>query len=173
MQKPLAVIISFHVSIKLFCFEAGVGKWSNSAFDFLSCSSTHLLQSSLCKDPIDFGPPLLGRHVVFHIFSSLQSRFFLSLYTEVATIFSLLSSRVVSALSFRSRTIRRFHALNTVSSFGHVLSRTIARVETVQARGTLASIQMGFLKVRHRSHWDYANPSSFTRATFIDSQRKN
>lgn len=68
---------------------------------------------------------------------------------------------------FPSRIVRLFHAVATLWAAYHVLLHTVTRLGTVYAKGTLTSIQMGLLEIRHLSCCEYGNPSVFTRATLL------
>lgn len=87
-------------------------------------------------------------------------------------ILSSSSSREVLALHFPSRSVRLYHALSTVLTMGTVLLRTVARIETVFAKGILTLIQMVVLTVAHHWRCENGGPGLLARATLINALQK-
>lgn len=96
----------------------------------------------------------------------------MGLCTEMLTIFSVVSSKAVSALPFRSSTVNLFRAENTVSASGCVLICTVKRLGTIHAREMLTSIQTGMLEIFNSSRCEHGKPSLYALDTLLGSLQK-
>lgn len=83
----------------------------------------------------------------------------------MTTIFSVISSGAVSALSFSSRNVRLFDPLTTVSVLGQVLLDTATRRGTTQPGGLRTSIQMVMLEIGHDLRCEYEIPDLVAETT--------